>query len=487
MNNKIAKGAAWMMLLKLVERSIGLLSVLILARLLTPADFGLVAMATSVVALTELMGAFGFDTALIQRQSVDRTHYDTAWTFNVLFGAAISLLVLAMALPAADFFNDPRLKWVLPVLSLGALAGGFENIGTVNFRKDLNFSQEFRFLVAKKIIAFAVTVCLALTFRSYWALVGGIVTGKLCAVLISYRVHPYRPRFSLAASQELFHFSKWLFISNLVLFLQNTSANFILGRTVGAHALGIYSVAAELAVLPSTELVAPINRAAFPAYSRLSQDLPDLRSKFLNVFGTIAVVAFPFSIGLACVALLGPQWGQAVPLLQIFTVCGLASALQSNLYVVIVAMGKPKLNTLMSAGMLIVYLPVLVAATISFGVLGAAWAHCIMSIVVLVPLHIVFLRLTGLRPKEYFGTLWRPCLASLTMAGTILVIQKHSTGLMHALPIMELLAYVIAGAFTYIVAALGLWWLAGRPEASAESALLRIVLRKVHLPSKAYP
>jgi len=132
---QIATGAAWMMGFKLFDKSIGLVSTLVLARVLTPADFGLVAMATAVVALLGLMGAFGFDTALIQRQDADRTHYDTAWTFNVLFGVAVALLLLVVAVPAANFYREPRLELMLPALAIGSLVGGFENISTVAFRK----------------------------------------------------------------------------------------------------------------------------------------------------------------------------------------------------------------------------------------------------------------------------------------------------------------------------------------------------------------
>jgi O-antigen/teichoic acid export membrane protein len=492
-SNKIASGVAWMVLFKVIDRSIGLVSVLILARVLTPADFGLVAMAMSVVALIEMMGAFGFDTALIQRRDAERRHYDTAWTFAVLFGVATTILLLALSVPASEFFHEPRLKWILPVLAAGALIGSFENIGTVNFRKEMNFWQEFRFLVSKKIASFVVTVTLALYFRSFWALIAGMVTAKVCSVWISYRAHPYRPRFTLAGKSDLLHFSKWLFLSNFVLFLQNRADSFILGRTVGAANLGIYNVASEIAALPSTELIAPINRAVFPAYSHLAADLSELRNKFLTVFGTIAVLAFPVSIGLACVAapavqvLLGPQWTAAIPLLQLFTVCGLASALQSNLILVIVALGKPKVNTLMSGGMLILYLPAVIVASINYGVLGAAWTHLVMSVLVLIPLHIVFLRLVELPATAYFGSLWRPCVASVVMAAVILALQAEAPYMLHSLPIVELITYVLVGALSYVIALLALWYLAGKPENSAESSLLSIATQKLRPLTKAYP
>ena len=175
---------------KLLDKSIGLISTLVLVRVLTPSDFGLVAMAMAVVALLELMSAFGFDSALIQRQDTARSHFDTAWTFNVIFGVCIALFLVAMAVPAAAFYREPRLEQMLPVLAIGAVVGGFENIGTVAFRKELNFRMEFIYLFIKRIAVFAVVITLALTLRSFWALIFATIAGKAMAVLISYLLHP---------------------------------------------------------------------------------------------------------------------------------------------------------------------------------------------------------------------------------------------------------------------------------------------------------
>ena len=177
-----ARGVGWMVLFKLSERSVGFVSTLILARLLRPNDFGLVAMATAVAAGAGLMSAFGFDSALIQRQHVDRSHYDTAWSFNVVFGIAVGILLVLLAVPASRFYREPRLEDIIYVLAVVALVQGFENIGTVQFRKELDFRKEFKFLLGKRIASFAVTMTLAFTIRSYWALVAGILTGTVCGV-----------------------------------------------------------------------------------------------------------------------------------------------------------------------------------------------------------------------------------------------------------------------------------------------------------------
>lgn len=479
-----------MMLLRLSDRSIGLVSTVILARVLTPADFGLVAIAMTVVALIELMSAFGFDTALIQRQQVDRRHYDTAWTFNVLFGVTSSLLLLVLAYPAAHFYNDDRLVAILVALSISPLAQGFENIGTVAFRKELNFRKEFAYMFSKRLAAFLVTISFALYFRSFWALVLGTITGKLFSLWISYRLHPFRPRLSLAASHDLLRFSKWLFLSNLVLFLQTRADGFILGRTVGSHVLGLYTMASEIAIMPATELVAPINRAAFPLYARLAPGLPAFRKKFRDVFGIICLVGIPAAVGVVSVApvlvpvMLGSQWLEAIPLLQLFAISGLMGALQSNLFVVILALGRPKANTLINLATVCVHFPLLFVASLKYGALGAAWVHVLVSIAVQAPLHLAFCQLTQGRLSEYIFALVRPSLAAAAMAAGIwamhiFIFPAYAFG-----PVTSLIACVGIGALTYILAELAFWVLAGKPEDSAE----RIVLdRALALLSRRQP
>ena len=483
--SQIAKGAAWMMGFKLLDKSVGLVSTLVLARVLTPADFGLVAMATAVVALVGLMGAFGFETALIQRQNTDRSHYDTAWTFNVIFGVGVAVMLLGLTVPAASFYREPRLQLILPALAFGSLIGGFANIGTVAFRKELDFRKEFKFLLTKRLAAFVVTVTLALIFQSFWALIAGTVTGGLMAVFISYVLHPYRPRLTLAARGDLLNFSKWIFISNLIQFLHSRSTDFILGRTVGSHGLGVYNVASEIAVMPSTELIAPLNRAVYPAYARLAGALDQLRERFLEVFGIINLLAFPVAVGLCCLSdlvvslLLGAQWNEAAPIMQIIGLCGLVGALQSNMYLVILAMGQPKANTLLSAGLLLVSLPAIVYASLQYGALGAAYANFAAALLGFAGIVMVFARVTGLSKRKLFAMMWRPLLASSVMALALLgagALQRARWP--DAPPIVQLFALLPVGALSYVVAVVALWVMVSRP-AGAEQTLLRLLHVKI--------
>lgn len=482
---RVAHGAALMLLFKLVDRAIGFASVLLLARLLTPADFGLVAMAMSVVALTELMSAFGFETALIQRPDAGRAHFDTAWTFQAIFGVATAMLLVALAVPAASFYRDPRITLILPALAVGALLQGVENIGPVMFRKSLDYRREFVFLMAKRLSGFIVTVALALVFRNFWALVAGNIAGRLAATAISYMIHDYRPRLTLAARDDLMHFSKWLFLSNLMLFAQSNADKFILGRTIGARQLGLYNVAAEIAAMPSTALIAPINRAVYPAYARLAADLPALREQFLSVYGHIAFVAIPISIAIACTAsqvvgvLLGPQWIDAIPLLQLFVVAGLASALHGNVFSIIVAMGHPKINTMINGVVLLVSIPALIVASIYHGAIGAAWAQIGMAVMLQIPLYTMFFRLTGTRKAAVTARLWRPLLGSLLMAMAMVALLRWPP-LAGASAVLQLAAASVLGAVVYLAAVAALWTMSGRPQRSAEASWWDRVLNITH-------
>jgi len=197
LGKRMAKGALWTVLMRLTLRSIGVVSTIVLARLLVPADFGLVILASMLIGLVELASEFEFATFLIREQGIDRSYYDTAWTLSVLRGSLVAVVLVACSSAAADFFAEPRLQNVLYVLSLASLISGLANIGIVDFQKSLNFDRDFRLTVQTKLVSFVITVLLAILLRDYWALVIGVLSGRFAALLFSYTMHPYRPRISL--------------------------------------------------------------------------------------------------------------------------------------------------------------------------------------------------------------------------------------------------------------------------------------------------
>ena len=470
MRAEIARGAAWMVLFRLFDRAIGVISTTLLARLLVPADFGLVAMAMSVIAVIELASAFSFEIALIQKPDPLREHFDTAWTLNILIAVAGAIVTAALAYPTADFYGDPRLMPVMFAIGGAWLISGFESTGIANFRREMNFSAEFRWMASKRVVSFVVTLIAALAFRSYWALVIGSVTGRITGVAMSYAMHPFRPRFALSRSRELFSFSGWLLANNIAGVVLSRLPHFYIGRVFGAQALGAYSVGSEIAQLAHTELVAPINRAMFPGYARLVDDPETFRRVCIEATAAILLVVIPVSAGVAVLAapmvrvLLGEHWADAVPVIQILAFAGAISAVNSNNISAYLALGKPHLSTLILVARLLVFVGIVLGlapghavVSVAYAELGAAFA----SLVVSLPILFISLRL---RARDYLASLWRPLIASaLGAAGVHAVVTAIGHGDAFSGAALQLLAGVFVGLVLYPVALWGLWWLSGRP------------------------
>lgn len=467
----MALGATWMVALRLTDRSLGLVSMLLLARLLVPHDFGIVAMAMSFVALLELLTSFGFDVALIQKQARDREQWDTAWTFDVLFGIGVAAVLVILAGPVAGFYKTVELESVIRILAIGSIIQGFQNIGVVAFRKDLRFDREFRFLILKKFASFLVTIPAAIILESYWALVIGQIFGKVAGTALSYGVHPYRPRLTLASAGSLLHFSKWLLATNLTTYLWARSSDWIVGRISGAQALGTYNLGFEIAALPGTELVAPINRALLPAYSRLAGSLDRLRAEYLSVLSVVVLVGIPAVVGLAATAplmvpvVLGPNWQGVAPVLMILAFSGVTQMVTGNVFPLYMAMGRTDLVVKVTLVPAVLFVALLLLVVPRFGVVGAATSALISSLVA-APLSLFLItRMLELNLLDIVRAVYRPFVAAAIMCTAVLLYSSHVVGQRATGATWpELLLSVTIGLIIYPLLVLLLWLIAGKPE-----------------------
>ena len=488
LKRRMATGAAWLVLFRLTDRAIGFISTLILARLLVPADFGLVAMGTSILAALELLGAFSFDIALIQNQRAERRHYDTAWTFSVLFGCVNAVGMCLLAAPAVGFFNEPRVEGLMYALALCTLIQGFDNVGIVAFQKDLELHKEFWFGLAKKLIGFVVTITAAFALQNFWALVCGMLALRVTSLGLSYVLHPYRPRLSLAAAGELFGFSKWLLLNNLLIFLNNRGTDFVVGKVSGAGALGLYSISYELANLPTTELVHPISRAVFPGYSRLAADLTQLRLAFVQVISLVALLTVPAGALIGLVAeplvqlLLGAKWMGAVPLIQVLAVFGIVRSLHGPNGSIYLALGKPRIIAALQCVQLFIAIALMLYLVPRFGPIGAAWALLTGACVAMSANYAMVLHELKLPFLQLMAAAWRPFLAALAMALGVSVLDgllwpsAGAAGL--TANAVRLVALSAAGLACYVATVSACWMLAGRPV-GAESQLVSLLASRL--------
>jgi O-antigen/teichoic acid export membrane protein len=481
----MAKGAAWMLSFKLAHKSLGLVSTIILARLLVPADFGLVAMATAFIGALELLSAFSFDVALIQHPEPRRSHYDTVWTIQIVFAAAIGLVLVLFSVPISSFYDEPRLTMIVLALAAGTFITGFDNTGIIKFRKELQFDKDFMYRMTGKVVGFCVTVPAAFYFRSYWALVIGMLAAKVARLVTSYYLSPFRPKLSLSEFRDLFNFSKWLFINNLLFFLRHRASNFVIGKISGPVALGTFSVAYEISGIPTNEVVAPINRAIFPGYVKMASSIDTLRKGYLDVIGMIAVFAIPAAIGILVTAellvavLLGPKWAAAAPLIKIMGVAGAITAMETNVGTVYLALGRPRILTLLAGAHVAILLPLLILLTYKFGITGAAWA-LLLAAAITMPLQYGAMLLTlKLRIADYLAVTWRPVVGSAVMYVAVrgyLGDTSANVSTMEALP--DFTAAAAIGVGSYCAALLILWVISARPQ-GAEAAILHEAIYRI--------
>jgi lipopolysaccharide exporter len=488
LRTRVVAGVGWMVLFKLVDRGLGFISILVLARLLLPSDFGLVAMATAVMGLLELFSAFSFDVALIGNRNLTREHYDTAWTMNVIAGVSIALLMWALAWPASTFYHEPRLLPMLLVLGVASAVQGCENIGVVAFRRELNFRKEFTFLLLKRLSSLIIVIPAAYLLRSHWALIIGLLCGRAISVLLSYLIHPYRPRGCLRARRELLGFSGWMLLNNMLSFLKDRSPDFIIGRLLGPAPLGLYGIGAEIANIPTAELSGPLNRALLPGFAAVADRCALLQQAYLNSLGSAALFVVPAGFGLLATApdlvrlLLGERWIQSVPVLQIMSLHGMLMALQAIGYTVMLASGRPHIPARVNIVHVSIIIALLSTFTPRLGIEGSALAY-LCTAAVMSPVNYYFvLQALQLRVSKVLSVFWRPLCAALAMSSVIWLMRRYLWSSPHG-TVLALLGEVALGAAAYLLVLLALWTLSGRSGGAERLAIdyvrMRIASRQV--------
>lgn len=482
LGRKIAKGAAWMVVMRWSVRAIGLASTLILVRLLAPRDFGLVAMAMILIGFLEVLGLFGFETIIIQKQTNDRLYYDTGWTLNILKSSTVAALLLILAYPTSLFYHEPRLVPVIAVLTLSSFMNGFENIGMVDFRKNLNFRPQFMLLSGKKMIAAAVTVSMAFVFRSYWALVIGMVTATTAGVVLSYVMSPYRPRLNLSKAREMFHFSKWLVMNEILIYLANQADSGLIGRLINSQVLGFYEISKEVALLPSTELTGPVTAALFPGYAKIKDDLPRLRKTFMDSMSLMLIVLLPMTIGISLVAknmvpvVLGEKWVPAIPFMQLLAIYGCIASGWLTTSSIYLALGRPSLNTFLFICGVVPRLAFVTIGVIEGGALGAAYGLIASATLNYSVGYFTTHYYLGLSFKQVIKIKWRVVASLAAMALAVHGVDVIAGGMSN---LSLLILKVSTGAICYGLCLIGLWFASGRPE-GGEQIIMRETMRRLN-------
>ena len=483
LGNKIVKGTFWVVAARLCLRGLSVISTIVLAWLLTPADFGIVAMASIVTSLMLAFTEVGMNQVIIYYQNDEKSFYDTAWTIQMIRGVFLGLSLLLFSNVIATFFNEQLLIPVLRVLSLVFIFNGMVSINVVVFQKEMRFDKEFYYKILTQGICLVGTITLAFWLRSYWAMVIGNIIFALSCVVLSYFYAPGFSRPTLVHWRKIFSFSQWVFLREASSQISLQLDQIMIGRWFDKTALGQYEMATQIATLPATEIALPLSRSLFPALAKLQSQSEEFRHIFSMSLAAILLITLPASCGLIIVAnplvlfLLPPRWEQIGVLIQILTIYGMVRVTFGPCASALIAKGKIKEDFLIGIFNIILKYGILYLGYIHKGLFGVAWGVVISgSITTTVYLwrahyhnHLDFSFLLKL--------LWRPIIATVIMVGCVHCIKQIIIILNYG-PSIEFAAMVVAGVVVYIIVLSGLWWISGKPVC-IETRLLTMLMASI--------
>lgn len=427
---------------------------IVLARLLEPRAFGLVAMATVYVNVVTIFVDQGLGSALVQRKALDRLHLDTAFWIAVLGGVLLCGISMLAAPQVAALFGEAKLVPVVRWLSLGLVINAFTGTQRAILQRELAFQDLAIRTLIGAVAGGVVGVGAALQGFGVWSLVAQTLTASAVGTVVLWRVSEWRPAFRMSMKhfRDLAGFSASILGSNLLSVVNRRSDDFLIGVFLGPVALGYYTVAYTLLRNLTSLLAGATTRVAFPAFSRLQHDLPRMRKGFYTATKYTSLIAFPAFIGLILVApefirgVYGPKWVPSVPVMQVLALIGILHSVFYFNATVMNAAGKASwqfgLSLLNAVTNLIAF-----AIAVRWGIVAVAAAYVLRGYL-LSPLTLWLLRrLISIDFRTYFRQYLVPAAGSAAMAAVILVLKRVVGGSLG--PVVELILYTTVGAGSY--------------------------------------
>lgn len=335
----VVRGLAWKAVSQLVTQGSRVAVGLVIARLLTPDEYGLAAMAIAFSALALVIADPALGAALIQRATVSEADRSTVFWFTVAAGLACTVAGLLLARPVADFFGHAEVAPLFAVESLTFVLVALSATQTALLTRQMAFrSLELRDMAGTLTGAVA-AIALAFAGAGAWAIIAQSVVSATVATLLIWRFSTWRPSFvfSLDSLRSSGSYGGKLFVARLASYLNLNADNLLIGRYLGAGPLGVYALAYNVMITPLARVAAPVHGVLFPALARLQGDPERLGRAWLRGTRLTAAVTVPGFLGMLAVApdfvpvVLGTRWNDSIPVLQLLCLAGIVQALQSTL------------------------------------------------------------------------------------------------------------------------------------------------------------
>lgn len=377
----------WVMGHKFLARFAGIFKTIILARILTPNEFGVFGLTTIALGMLETFSETGIDQALIQQKQVTDEHLSSAWVINLLRGTSLFILLYLTAPLISQFFGNPAIVIYIRVIALSPVIKSLKNPAVILLQRQLNFRREFVLRTMGTLAEVTLGIIVSLYTRNAWGLVISILAGVLGETVTSYLIIRPPAKFvpTRASAIRLLNFGRWLWGSSILSYIATQGDNIAVGKLLGATPLGFYQNAYKIATLPSTQITSVVNEVTYPALSQINQDRPRLIRAFKKTFVANLAVSLSAAIGILVLAhpltmvLFGPQWLPMVPALRILSLYGAIKAISTVVGPLFKAVGKPHIITTYGVLFVLVMAVTILPLTKLYGINGTAWAIVIAA------------------------------------------------------------------------------------------------------------
>ncbi|NJK38557.1 MAG: lipopolysaccharide biosynthesis protein [Oscillatoriales cyanobacterium RM2_1_1] len=424
------KGVIWSVIQNWGSQVVSLIVFLILARLLTPEAFGLVALANTFLLFMQILLEQGFTQALIQRQELEPEHLNTAFLTNVLIGICLTILGWFMADTIAGMFDQPKL---VPILKCFSILFSINSLRHVQ-EAILSRKMAFKIMAIRTLIAIflggIVGIVMAISGFGVWSLVSQQIVFESVSVLVLWQAVDWRPewQFSRRHFQDLFSFGINVVGFKFLRFINKRSDNLIIGFFLGEIALGYYAIAYRVLEVMTQLLVSTSNQVALPTFAKLQTEPERFRQAFCRVTKLTSLIAFPTFLGMVALTpeivtvVFGSQWIPSIPIMRILAFAGILYSLSYFNASVLMALGKPDWRLWISfMEALLSCIACLVA--VKWGITAVAFAH-VMSLYVVFPVgQIAVSKLIHVPMATYFQQFIVPLVSTYIMVVSILALK----------------------------------------------------------------
>ncbi len=421
--------------------SLRLGSLIALARLLDPKDFGLVGMVTAFTGILNLFRDFGLSAAAVQRVRVTEEQVSTLFWINLVVGAALTLLMVAMAPAIAAFYHEPRLVWVAILLASGFIVNAAGVQHSAVLQRQMRFTTMAGIDVLSLVLSIIIGIGMALRGCGYWALVATALVPTMvttpCLWVASAWI-PGKPQRGINM-RSMLRFGGTVTLDGIVGYLANNLDKVLLGRWWGAQVLGLYGRAYQLVNLPTGNLNSAVGEVAFPALSRVQEDPVRLKRYFLKGYSLVLALTVPTTIACALFAndlipvVLGPKWHDAILIFRLLSPTVLILALINPLGWLLLSLGMVGRNLIVD----LVLGPIVIVGCVvglPYGPVGVALGYSTALTLWFIP-HIAWcVHGTVVSLRDIYRTARRPLLSGLTGAAIAFGLQFFYEGRLSALP-----------------------------------------------------